>query len=92
MYIFIGTNRFFRKILSQCNIDCTFVDATKPENVQEAMKGNTKVQCILIRISSSYTLSTCICTKVVWIESCTNPTLQVIDVKAVADMVHKQKV
>jgi cystathionine gamma-lyase len=68
--VYGGTNRFFRKILSQYNIGATFVDATNPENVQKAMKENTKV---------------------VWVESCTNPTLQIMDIKAIAEIVHKQK-
>ncbi|XP_064624974.1 cystathionine gamma-lyase-like [Lineus longissimus] len=64
-----GTNRYFRKIVSQFNIETTFVDCTVAENVQNAMKENTKL---------------------VWIETPTNPTMKLVDIEAVAKVV-KQK-
>nr|QHX41454.1 cystathionine gamma-lyase-like protein [Halisarca dujardinii] len=68
--VYGGTNRFFRKVLSKYNIECSLVDATNAENVEKAITDKTKV---------------------VWVESSTNPTLQCIDIQAVANTVHKHK-
>jgi len=63
-----GTNRYFRHVASRFNIQTSFVDATDPKKVEEAMKPNTKM---------------------VWIETPTNPTLKIVDVRAVASIVQK---
>jgi len=57
-----GTNRFFRKVASRMNIECSFVDATDPSKVQAAIKDNTKM---------------------IWIETPTNPLMQIVDIAAV---------
>lgn len=64
-----GTNRYFRQVASKYNIETTFVDATKPENVMNALKPNTRM---------------------VWIETPTNPTMQMVDIKAVCELAHQQ--
>lgn len=63
-----GTNRFFKKVASHMNIETSFVDATDPANVGNAIRPNTKL---------------------VWIETPTNPTLKIVDVKAVSDIVKR---
>ena len=51
-----GTNRYFRRVASNMGIETSFVDATNPQKVAEAIKPNTRM---------------------VWIETPTNPTLKV---------------
>ena len=38
-----GTNRYFRKVASKFGLEISFVDETVPENVEKAMKENTKM-------------------------------------------------
>ena len=63
-----GTNRYFKKVASKMNIETSFVDATDPQKVANAIKPNTKM---------------------VWIETPTNPTLKIVDIRAVSDIVKK---
>ena len=65
-----GTNRYFRKVASNMGILTSFVDATNPKKVAEAIQPNTRM---------------------VWIETPTNPTLKVVDIQAVAEIVHSHK-
>ena len=65
-----GTNRYFRKVASQMGIETSFVDATDPQKVAEAIKPNTRM---------------------VWIETPTNPTLKVVDIKAVSEIAHQHE-
>ncbi|NWW69843.1 CGL lyase, partial [Climacteris rufus] len=65
-----GTNRYFRKVASENNLNVIFVDCTKPKCLEAAITPETKL---------------------VWIETPTNPTLKVIDIRACADVVHKHK-
>jgi len=58
-----GTNRYFRKVLSEFGVQVEFVDSTAPATVAAAMKPNTKM---------------------VWVESPTNPTLKLTDIEAVS--------
>ncbi|TRY79317.1 hypothetical protein TCAL_02004 [Tigriopus californicus] len=64
-----GTNRYFRQVAARMNIETSFVDATDPQKIKEALRPNTKM---------------------VWVETPSNPTLKVTDIKAVADIVHAQ--
>ena len=41
-----GTNRYFRKIASKFGVETDFVDCTVAENVQKAMKPNTRVRVV----------------------------------------------
>merc|ERR1719244_391300 len=68
--VYGGTNRYFRKVASRLNIQTTFVDATDPAKIGEAIQPNTRM---------------------VWIETPTNPTLKIVDIKAVADIVKQHK-
>ena len=38
-----GTNRYFQKVISNFNIETSFVDATDASNVENAIQSNTKV-------------------------------------------------
>lgn len=62
-------------LLSNCmikfGIEVTFVDATKPEKIAQAIRKNTKV---------------------VYIETPANPTMSLVDIKAVAEIAHGQGV
>lgn len=64
-----GTNRYFRRILSNYGIETSFVDLTIPEECEKALKPNTKM---------------------VWIETPTNPTMAVVDIAAISAIAHKQ--
>lgn len=69
--VYGGTNRHFSKCMIHMNIETSFVDATDPENVEKAIKDNTKM---------------------VWIETPTNPLLKVIDIKKISDIVKKRNI
>ncbi len=58
-----GTFRLFDKILRHNGIEFSYVDLTKPENFDKAVKANTKL---------------------VWLETPTNPTLKLVDIKKIA--------
>lgn len=58
-----GTFRLFDKILKHDGIDFSFVDLTKVENFEKAIKPNTKM---------------------VWLETPTNPTLKLVDIKKIS--------
>lgn len=58
-----GTFRLFDKILKHDGIEFSFVDLTKVENFEKAVKSNTKL---------------------VWLETPTNPTLKLVDIKKIA--------
>jgi len=60
-----GTFRLFDKILKHDGIEFSFVDMTKPENFEKAVKPNTKM---------------------VWLETPTNPTLKLVDIKKISAM------
>lgn len=61
--IYGGTNRLFQKVATNFGIETSFVDGTNVDNIEKAIKPNTKL---------------------IWIETPTNPTLKVIDIAAVA--------
>jgi len=69
--VYGGTNRMFRRIVSQHGIDIDFVDCTNAENVAAALRPNTKM---------------------VWIETPTNPTMKLVDIRAIADIVNSKKI
>lgn len=67
--IYGGTIRIFNEIINRWGITTAYFDATKPENIKELIKDNTKL---------------------VWLESPTNPLLRVCDIKKIADIVKKK--
>lgn len=58
-----GTFRLFDKVLRHDGMDFSFVDLTKVENFEKAVKPNTKM---------------------VWLETPTNPTLKLVDIKKIS--------
>jgi cystathionine gamma-lyase len=65
--VYGGVSRLFNTVLSRHGFEFTYVDSSDPENVERAMRPNTKL---------------------VWIETPTNPLLKISDVRAVADVAH----
>jgi methionine-gamma-lyase len=63
-----GTFKFFKDMLPLYGIEVTFVDAADVQNVEEAIKPNTKL---------------------VYIETPANPTMKLMDIKACAEVAHK---
>lgn len=63
-----GSYRLFTKVLPEYGVDFTWVDATRPEEVEKACRPETRV---------------------VWIESPTNPMLRLVDVAACAEIAHR---
>ena len=62
-----GTFRLFSRVLSNYGIEFSFVDTTDVQNVEAAIKENTKM---------------------VFVETPTNPVMMVTDLKAVSDVAH----
>lgn len=58
-----GTFRLFERVLKNNGIEFSYVDLTKAENFDKAVKPNTKL---------------------VWLETPTNPTLKLVDIKKIA--------
>ena len=58
-----GTRRLLSNVFINFNISTTYVDATVPENIEKAIKAETKL---------------------IWIESPTNPLLKIADIRAIA--------
>lgn len=68
--IYGGTNRYFRKCLTNQSIELSFVDMRDIENVLAALKPNTKM---------------------VWLETPTNPLLKIADIKAIASILKSKR-
>ncbi|MAE75342.1 MAG: cystathionine gamma-synthase [Planctomycetes bacterium] len=62
-----GTYRLFTTLYQKLGIDFTFVDSTNPDNVREALRGETRM---------------------VFLETPSNPLLRVTDLAAISEMVH----
>lgn len=66
-----GTFRLFEKVRRKFGLDFTYVDTSKPELVEPAIKPNTKY---------------------LFIETPTNPMLQITDIQCVSNLAHKHNV
>ncbi|XP_043857269.1 cystathionine gamma-lyase isoform X1 [Dromiciops gliroides] len=66
--VYGGTNRYFRRVASELGLKISFVDCSKLQVLDAAIKPETKL---------------------VWIETPTNPKLKVIDIEGCAQVVHK---
>lgn len=66
--VYGGTYRYFTKVLSTHGVGVEFVDLYDPNNLEKAIRPNTKM---------------------VWVETPTNPTLKLVDIQAVANIVHR---
>lgn len=60
-----GTRRLFSDVLSNFGLEFTYVDAREPENVEKAIKKNTRM---------------------IWLETPTNPLLRMCDIKAISEI------
>ena len=69
--VYGGTFRLFHRVLERCGLRFTFVDATRIENVEDALEERTKL---------------------IWLESPTNPLLKLIDITAVARLAHQRDI
>lgn len=58
-----GTFRLFQRVLAERGLEFSYVDLTRVENFEAAIKANTKL---------------------VWLETPTNPTLKLVDIQAVS--------
>ena len=63
-----GTRRLLSNVFVNFDISATYVDATKPENIETAITPKSKL---------------------IWIESPTNPLMKLADIKAIAQIAHK---
>ncbi|MEM9619652.1 MAG: cystathionine gamma-synthase [Pseudomonadota bacterium] len=67
--VYGGTFRLFERVRrDSANMSFTYIDLTKPENLEAAITSETKM---------------------VWIETPTNPLLKIVDIEAVAKIAHK---
>jgi cystathionine gamma-lyase len=66
-----GTFRLFDKVISNNGIEFTYVDMSNFENIEKAIKPNTKM---------------------VWIETPTNPMLKLVDIKKVCELANKKSI
>ena len=65
-----GTRRLLSNVFVNFDISATYVDATKPENIENAITPKSKL---------------------IWIESPTNPLMKLADIKAIAQIAHKHE-
>ena len=65
-----GTRRLFDRTLTNFGLEFTYVDATRPEKVEAAIKSNTKL---------------------VWLETPTNPLLKLCDIKAISKIAREHR-
>lgn len=63
-----GTRRLFSRVLERYGIQFTYVDTADPEQVEDAMRPETRM---------------------VWVETPTNPLLKIVDIAAVAEITHR---
>lgn len=63
-----GTRRLLSNVFVNFDISATYADATKPENIENAITPKSKL---------------------IWIESPTNPLMKLADIKAIAQIAHK---
>lgn len=63
-----GTRRLLSNVFVNFGITATYVDATNPENIEKAIRPDSKL---------------------IWIESPTNPLLKLADIRAIAQIAHK---
>ncbi|KAL4716847.1 hypothetical protein ACJJTC_012658 [Scirpophaga incertulas] len=68
--VYCGVNRVFREIVSTHGIETTYTDFTDIEEVEKAIRDNTKM---------------------IWVESPTNPLLKVVDIAAVVQTARKRR-
>lgn len=65
--VYGGTFRLLETVLKPAGIEVTFADLTNLENLQQALRPNTRL---------------------VWVETPTNPSLKLVDIAALSEMAH----
>ncbi|MFO0601200.1 MAG: cystathionine gamma-synthase [Myxococcaceae bacterium] len=68
--VYGGTFRLFDKVFTRHGLTFSFVDMTNPENIEKAIKPNTKM---------------------IWVETPTNPMLKLVDLARAAEIARKHK-
>ncbi|MFZ5441598.1 MAG: cystathionine gamma-synthase [Myxococcota bacterium] len=68
--VYGGTFRLFDKVFARHGLTFSFVDLTKPENLEQAIRPNTKL---------------------IWVETPTNPMLKLVDLTAAAEIAKKHQ-
>jgi cystathionine beta-lyase/cystathionine gamma-synthase len=66
-----GTFRLFDKVLTRYRLEFTYVDTSRPDLVEQAMRPNTKM---------------------LFVETPTNPVLRLTDIAVIADVAHRRNV
>lgn len=66
-----GTKRLFNNVFNKFEFVVSYVDATNPKNIEQAIRPNTKL---------------------IWIETPSNPLLKISDIKAISEISHKHNV
>jgi cystathionine beta-lyase/cystathionine gamma-synthase len=69
--VYGGTFRLFHRVLERVGLRFTFVDATRTQNVTDAIGGDTRL---------------------IWLESPTNPLMKLIDIAEVARIAHERNI
>ena len=67
--VYGGVPRLFNQVMSNFGVEFTYVDTSKPDDVEKAFKKNTKI---------------------VWIETPTNPLMVLTDIREIADIAHSR--
>jgi cystathionine gamma-lyase len=68
--VYGGTFRLFDKVFTRHGLTITYVDMTKPENIEKAITAKTKM---------------------IWVETPTNPMLKLVDLTAAAEIAKKHQ-
>ncbi len=66
-----GTNRLFSRVLVHDGMEFSYSDLTKIENLESAIKPNTKM---------------------IWLETPTNPTLKLVDIRTICEIAKKKNI
>src|SRR5213593_3780365 len=66
--VYGGTYRLFEQVLRDYGLQFTYVDARNPENVEKALRNNTRM---------------------IWVETPTNPLMKIADIRAIARIARK---
>ena len=66
-----GTFRLFNRVLKNNGLEFSFIDLTNTQNLEPALKANTKM---------------------IWIETPTNPTLKLADIRTICEIAHKKNI
>jgi cystathionine gamma-lyase len=80
--VYGGTYRYLTKVAVNSGITTTFVEMSAPETVEDLEAHRDTVAA---RIEAAFTPET----QLVWIETPTNPTLRLVDIRLVVEIAHR---